>query len=100
MGTKIDLLERRKVSREEGEAFARERNLLFAEVSAKTGEGVESAFASTASAIVRKVDQGLFNLDDPSHGVKRAEQRRNSVIPSIPDASSRRNPMEEGGWCC
>jgi len=101
VGTKTDMAEKRKVTREEGEAFARERNLLFVEVSSKTGEGVEMAFVSTASAIARKVDQGLFNLDDPTHGVKRAEKRTATASSGLADASSLNQlPGTETGWCC
>jgi Ras-related protein Rab-2A len=99
VGTKTDLTDKRRVTREEGEAFARERNLLFVEASAKTGEHVDVVFTSTAAAIARKVDQGLFSLDEPSHGVKRAEKR--SVIPSTADATSlTTTATSEGGWCC
>lgn len=43
VGNKIDLNER-KISKEEGMAFARRNNMLFMECSAKTKEGVEQAF--------------------------------------------------------
>eukprot|EP00472_Partenskyella_glossopodia_P008419 CAMPEP_0197541034 /NCGR_PEP_ID=MMETSP1318-20131121/66936_1 /TAXON_ID=552666 /ORGANISM="Partenskyella glossopodia, Strain RCC365" /LENGTH=199 /DNA_ID=CAMNT_0043100165 /DNA_START=1195 /DNA_END=1794 /DNA_ORIENTATION=+ len=43
VGNKIDL-EDRKVSKEEGIAFARSNNMLFMECSAKTKQGVQQAF--------------------------------------------------------
>mmetsp|Transcript_24940 Transcript_24940/g.34686 ORF Transcript_24940/g.34686 Transcript_24940/m.34686 type:complete len:201 (-) Transcript_24940:166-768(-) len=44
VGNKIDKQEERKVSKEEGLAFARRNNMLFMECSAKTKQGVEQAF--------------------------------------------------------
>ena len=42
---------RRVISREEGEAFALERNLLFAETSAKKSINVDKAFKAVAENI-------------------------------------------------
>ena len=98
VGTKKDVEDRRVVSKEEGEAFARERNISYVEVSAKTGENVDFAFSSTAAAIVRKVDRGALSFDEPLHGIKRVEKRTGA---SAPDATSRITPSaEEQGWCC
>lgn len=44
VGNKSDLSSSRKTSRELGERFAEEEGLLFAEASAKSGEGVEGLF--------------------------------------------------------
>jgi Ras-related protein Rab-5C len=44
VGNKSDLSSARKTSRELGEGFAEEEGLLFAEASAKSGEGVEGLF--------------------------------------------------------
>jgi GTPase SAR1 family protein len=41
IGNKSDLENKRAVSREEGEAFARQNNITFLETSAKTAENVE-----------------------------------------------------------
>ena len=39
VGNRIDLYDKRVVSKEEGKSYAKERNIKFFEVSAKTGEG-------------------------------------------------------------
>ena len=44
VGNKSDMESQRKTSRELGERFAEEEGLLFAEASAKTGDGVEELF--------------------------------------------------------
>lgn len=44
VGNKSDLSTQRKTSRELGEEFAKEEELLFIEASAKSGEGVEELF--------------------------------------------------------
>ena len=44
VGNKTDLEDKREVSREEGEQFAKDNDYLFAEVSAKYGEGFEDLF--------------------------------------------------------
>ena len=51
MGNKSDMEEEREVSREEGENMAKEYNVLFAEVSAKSGEGVKRAFLDLMMSI-------------------------------------------------
>jgi Ras-related protein Rab-6A len=44
VGNKLDLIEKRSVSVEEAEAFAREKDLIFREVSAKSGLNVNNLF--------------------------------------------------------
>ena len=44
VGNKTDLEDKREVSREEGEQFAKDNDYLFAEVSAKTGKGFQDLF--------------------------------------------------------
>jgi GTPase SAR1 family protein len=63
IGNKCDLEDKRQVSREEGEAFAREHGLHFLETSAKTDENVDAAFVSTAEDIFDKVESGQINLE-------------------------------------
>ena len=44
VGNKTDLEDKREVSREEGEQFAKDNDYLFAEVSAKDGKGFQDLF--------------------------------------------------------
>ena len=51
----------REVKTEEGEAFAKENDLLFVEASAKSGENVEHAFFTASKDILDKVKRGVFD---------------------------------------
>ena len=70
IGNKADLAHRRAVSREEGEQFAKEHGLVFLETSAKTALNVEEAFVNTARAIYEKIQAGVFDVSNESHGIK------------------------------
>ena len=55
VGNKVDLGgERREVDFSEGEELARSRGMLFFEVSAKTGDGVDSVFEGIAETVIRR----------------------------------------------
>ncbi|KAF9061379.1 rab GTPase [Rhodocollybia butyracea] len=60
---------KRQVSFEEAELFAKEEGLLFVESSAKSGLNVENAFEQAARDILIKIRGGAFD-DDQSPGVK------------------------------
>ena len=52
------------MKKEEGEAFARENGLVFMETSAKTAANVEEAFIDTAKEIYRKIQEGIFDINN------------------------------------
>ena len=54
VGNKIDLIEERKVSKEEGEKFAINNNIKLFESSGKSGENVEDSFFYLAEQIIQK----------------------------------------------
>jgi GTPase SAR1 family protein len=51
VGNKSDLNMKRQISREQGEAFAKEHGFLFVETSAKSAVGVDSTFLGTAERV-------------------------------------------------
>ena len=69
IGNKSDITQRRAVSHEEGEAFAREHGLVFLETSAKTADNVEEAFINTARKICEKIEGGL-DVSNETYGIK------------------------------
>eukprot|EP00762_Andalucia_godoyi_P000573 ANDGO_05302.mRNA.1 Ras-related protein Rab-2 len=70
IGNKSDLDSKRAVDYEEGERFARENGLIFMETSAKTADNVEEAFIQTARAILQKIVNGSFDVENEASGVK------------------------------
>ncbi|KAL9644573.1 hypothetical protein ABK040_015312 [Willaertia magna] len=52
VGNKIDLKEKREVSEQQGDTFARQNNMLYIETSAKTREGIDQAFEEVAHQIL------------------------------------------------
>lgn len=69
IGNKSDL-ERREVTFEEGEEFAKANNLLFVETSAKTASNVDDAFVKTARKVHDNIAAGVYDLSSDTHGIK------------------------------
>ena len=55
VGNKIDLREKRVISREEGERYALNNNINYSEVSAKTGEGILELFNEITKGTMDKI---------------------------------------------
>jgi GTPase SAR1 family protein len=70
VGNKCDLDERRQVSYEEGERFAKENDLIFIETSAKTSHNVDEAFVETSKEIYANIDKGLYDLSNEKSGIR------------------------------
>lgn len=70
VANKVDLNETRQVSTEEAQAFALERGLLYIETSAKSGFNVQDSFTEIAREILRKLENGDYNLQDENCGIK------------------------------
>mmetsp|Transcript_18175 Transcript_18175/g.46160 ORF Transcript_18175/g.46160 Transcript_18175/m.46160 type:complete len:209 (-) Transcript_18175:448-1074(-) len=86
-GNKIDLEGERKVSKREGEAWARERGMLFIETSAKTKLGIQQVF----NEMILKI------LDSPAllgNTISPAGRRDGGVAELTQEGES-----DEGGCC-
>jgi len=93
IGNKSDLDNRRAVSYEEGEEFAKKNGLIFLETSAKTAANVEEAFINTAKKIYEKIQQGIFDVSNESTGIKIGPlQSTQQVIPGA--------EKQDKGACC
>ena len=92
VGNKSDLKDKREVSRDEANEFAERMNMLYIEVSAKTGENVQNAFTQLSEEIVRRIQRVEINPHDEL-GIKlgRAEEDEG---PNLGD--SRKKPKQSG----
>lgn len=97
IGNKSDLESRREVTKEEGEAFAREHGLVFMETSAKTAANVEEAFINTAKEIYEKIQEGVFDINNEANGIKIGPQHSRS---SGADGAGAGAGGAAGGGCC
>ena len=94
IGNKCDLEQKRQVSTDEGEAFAKEHGLVFLETSAKTAHNVDDAFVQTAQAIYEKIAQGVFDVSNESFGIRLGTQQ------SASGPSGRPGAAKASGCCC
>jgi Ras-related protein Rab-2A len=105
IGNKSDMHARRKVSTEEGQAFAAEHGLIFMETSAKTAANVEDAFVETARMIHNKIASGEIDPKSETSGIKLGMQPGatgagaggSSVHPA---AGASGGAAAAGGGCC
>ena len=107
IGNKTDLDHQRGVSREEGEAFARDNGVVFMETSAKTAANVEETFIRTAKEIMAKVNSGAI---DPRSfpGIKLSSQEMKRYNANMEGGSGAESTIsltendgkEKDGGCC
>lgn len=102
IGNKSDLEHRRQVSKEEGEKFAKEHNLIFLETSAKTAANVEEAFIHTAQKIYENITSGNMDVTNETHGIKVGLAAVNNS--NAGGAYAQNKPgggaQQAGGKCC
>ena len=80
IGNKIDLETQRKINKEDGMELATEYGMEFFETSAKTGQNIEDIFIGICRKISKKIDEGKYDLNDPSNGVGRSEYEEGMKI--------------------
>lgn len=100
IGNKNDLEHRRQVSKEEGEAFAKEHGLIFFETSAKTASNVEVAFINTAQTIYEKIQTGIYDASNESNGIKIGMVSNPSAKPGSKGTDKMGSNAANGGGCC
>ncbi|KAK0067107.1 ras-related protein Rab-5C [Biomphalaria pfeifferi] len=77
-GNKIDIPDGREVSIEDGVQMARDKGLIFAEVSAKSGQGVKSIFQAIAEKIVAKDSHSANSAPPQDKGIRLSSNEKAS----------------------
>ena len=95
VGNKIDLESEREVTTEEGIQFAKNKNMLFFETSAKTAEKVGELFNQSAKQIFKKIEIGIIDPKNEIFGVKKGNSM--GGLKKIPKKS---HPKTTEGGCC
>ena len=75
MGNKIDLNQNRTVALESAEQYARDKEMTYYEVSAKSGEGITKLFEDMAKKIMNKKKLNM-TVDD----IDKEEKERMSLL--------------------
>jgi hypothetical protein len=81
----VDSPETREVTKQEGQEWADEHGLMYYETSAKTGEGIEEAFESTA----RRIHEHLSKNREQLLAKRKKRQGAMGSFPSLQSAGSR-----------
>ena len=97
VGNKCDLNDKRQVTAEEGKELADKNDMMFFETSAKDGINVDEIFLNSANEISKKIEQGYYDLDNDTCGIKRGLNRNNQQLHLGGDQS---NNQGGAGGCC
>ena len=97
-GQVIEESNRREVTRQEAEEWARRNGVLeYVETSAKSGENVEMAFLRVAERIFQNIQAGRYDLNDRRSGVK-GPSAGGGGVRSVKLTSETSKGL--GGGCC
>ena len=100
VGNKCDLEDKRQVSYEEGKELADKNQLLFFESSAKDGINVEEIFLNSATEIAKKIEQGYYDLESDTCGIKKGINRNNNQEIHLGNVNHDNNDKGGLAGCC
>jgi small GTP-binding protein len=100
VGNKCDLEDKRQVSYEEGKELADKNQLLFFESSAKDGINVDEIFLNSATEIAKKIEQGYYDLESDTCGIKKGINRNNNQEIHLGNVNHDNNDKGGLAGCC
>ena len=96
VGNKCDLESEREVTEDEGKELAERNGMLFFETSEKTGKNVEQVFEESARHISQKINEGYYDLENDSCGIKRGNGEQNNIVLD----ENKKEEKENKNSCC
>ncbi len=100
VGNKVDLNNKRKISKEEGQNLATEYGMDFYESSALTGENINDIFEGICQKVNQQIDEGKIDLNDPSNGISISEVEGNIKINKNLNAKNTNIAQTHKKSCC
>ena len=80
IGNKSDLNDQREVQYEEGAEFAKRRNMIFLETSAKNGNNISDIFEKSVKYIDKNIQENKYDLDNENCGIRKGIKADSFVI--------------------
>ena len=80
IGNKNDLNDKREVQYEEGEEFAKKKNMIFLETSAKTGKNIDKIFEKSVKKIDQNIIDNKYDLDNENCGIRKGLKTESFVL--------------------
>ena len=80
IGNKNDLNDKREVQYEEGAEFAKKRNMIFLETSAKTGNNIDNIFERSVKQIDQNILDNKYDLDNENCEIRKGLRTESFVL--------------------